>query len=71
MLGADVCWVGLARDFVQAQRLVADALLDPELAHGQVPHTADAAPPADANCRGGVGEERQVCLDAEVSGDGL
>ena len=71
MLRADVGGVCLAWDLSKTQSLIADALLDPELPHSEVPHPADATPAANADGGRGVGEEGQVQIHAHVLGNGL
>ena len=66
-LREDVCRVLLPADFVEFEVPSAQTFLYPELAHCEVPYSANAASPANANGRGGVGMPPDFHLEAEVS----
>ena len=55
-----------SRDLDDLEVAPAEAILNPEVSHGQVTNPAEASPPADAYCCRRVGVQPQGDLHAEV-----
>jgi hypothetical protein len=59
MFGTQVCRVLTAAHLEEMKGAASKVVLDPQLAHREVPNSPDAAPSADANRGTGVGVNRQ------------
>ena len=65
--GQDVGGIAITLHFKQSEIAAAQSLLDPQLAHSQVAHSPNAASPAYADGRGGVGVHSDGHGEAEVA----
>ena len=71
MLGEHVGWVFCAKDFAEEEILGSEAVLDPEVGNGQVPHLPQAPSTAYADCCSGIRMKPQSPVETEISGNGL
>ena len=71
VFGQEVSRVGFPLDLKECKGAVTQLLLSPQLGDRQVADSPDPGPPANADRRGGVGEQPQGNLDGEVQRQGL
>ena len=71
MFRAQICWVLVAAHLIEMEGATPEMILNPQLAHCEMPDSSDAAPPTDTNRGAGVGVDRQGQGHPEVCGEGL